>query len=492
MKIRTIGALLCAGVAVFTMQSRPAEALLAGVKTTGMAATSVAYPIDAFAGVYNPAGITLICDRLDTGISWVQTYQRGKVRDLPEYSANILAQQPPDGTFNPLTQEGTQPSDLNQSYNAAKTADIYVPEFGVRKGWCLNLCRTNIEMATSIIVHNRNDLKTTFGRPFDLFGTTPLGLEYIHQTAAFLLAARFCEMHSIGVSVNYNLQRLKVDGIEKFANRFFSIHPEDCTNRGYNYSNGWGITLGYLFEWKCFKAGAAYHPRTKMTKFRKYRGFIANEGQFDIPERFTAGISYQVLPCLAAAFDYEHIRWRGIPQLRNNTFPNLSNVGPLGPADPNFPIYALGAPRGPGFGFENQSFYRFGVEYKMNNCFTLRTGFRHADTPVKNEFTAVNLLTMDLMENVVTFGGTWRLNRCHEVSFFYALGMTKKLTGKNSVPRCVPQPVIVPVVGTVVGRVEVPINAVEDQNALTNERANGEVDIKQRRVGLGLAYGWYF
>lgn len=489
MKIRTIGALVCAGVAVFTMHSRPADALLAGVKTTGMAATSVAYPIDAFAGVYNPAGITLLCDRLDTGISWVQTYQRGRVRDLPTYSGTQYLLPPPVGTG------GLQPSSLNQGYNGAKTADIYVPEFAARKGWCLNLCGRNVEVATGVVVHNRNDLKTTYGRAFDLFGISPMGLEFIHQTAGLIFAARFCDMHSIGVSVNYNIQRLKVDGLEKFANPYFSIHPEDCTNRGYNYSNGVGVIIGYLFEWNCLKAGAAYHPRTKMGKFNKYRGFVAAEGMFDVPERFTAGISYRVFPCLTAAFDYEHIRWTGIPQLRNNTFPNLSNVGPFGPADPNFDTYALGAPRGPGFGFKNQSFYRFGVDYKMNNCFTVRAGFRHANTPVKREFTAVNLLTLDLMENVATFGGTWRLNRCHEISFFYALGMTKKLRGKNSIPRTVPQPVIPPVtipnVGTV-GRTEVPINAVEEGNLLTDQRANGEVDIKQRRVALGLSYGWYF
>ncbi len=489
MKIRNIGALLCAGVAVFTMQSKPAEALLAGVKTTGMAATSVSHPIDAFAGVYNPAGITLICDQLNTGISWVQTYQRGKVRDLPEYPPAVVFQGLPTGSAT------VQPSEFNQDYNGAKTADIYVPEFAVKKGWCLDLCGKNVEMASGIIVHNRNDLKTTYGRAFSLFGTSPMGLEYIHQTAAFLLSARFCEMHSIGVSVNYNVHRLKVNGLEKFANPLFSIHPDDTTNRGYNWSNGWGVIIGYLFEYKCFKAGAAYHPRAKMNKFKKYRGFVADEGMFDIPERFTAGISYRFMHCLTAAFDYEHIRWQGIPQLRNKTFPNLDNAWDAATQMPtDFDVWALGAPRGPGFGFDNQSFYRFGVEYKMNNCFTLRAGFRHADTPIKREFTAVNLLTLDLMENVITFGGTWRLNRCHEISFFYGLGMTKKLKGKKSVPATIPQPVVVN--GNVVARVDIPINAQVADNGteliLPYERNTGEIDIKQRRVALGLGYTWYY
>jgi long-chain fatty acid transport protein len=484
MKIRTIGALMCAGVAAFTLQSRPVDALLAGVKTTGMAATSVAYPIDAFAGVYNPAGITLLCDRLDSGISWVQTYQRGRVRDLPEYPTDVV--QTP--IFEPgippkFGSQGIQPSLLNQGYNGAKTADVYVPEFAVKKGWCLDLCRRQVEVSTGVIVHNRNDLKTTFGRAFDLFGTSPMGLEFLHQTAAFLVAARFCDMHSFGLSVNYNLQRLKVDGLEKFSSPAFSIHPKDTTNRGYNYSNGWGVILGYLFEWKCLKAGAAWHPRTKMKKFNKYRGFVAAEGNFDIPERFTAGISYRVIPCVTVAFDYEHIRWTGIPQLRNATFPNLD----LGATQD---IYKLGAARGPGFGFTNQSFYRFGAEYKINKCFTVRAGFRHSDTPVQSKFTPVNLLTLDLMEDVVTFGGTWRVSKCQELSFFYGLGLTKQLRGKNSIPATVPQP------NGAGGRFNAPINAVVndagDSLVFPYERNNGEVDIKQRRVALGVSYGWFF
>lgn len=480
MKKRTIGSMLCAGLVLFTLQSKPAEALLAGVKITGMAATGVSHPIDAFAGVYNPAGITVLPDRLDSGISWVQTYGRGRVRDLPTYPAAVLAQFPPpvqNGTG------GVQPSDFNQGYNGAKTADIYVPEFGVNKNWCFNTCNGPLEVSTGIIVHNRNDLKTTYGRAFTLFGTSPMGLEYIHQTAAFVFATKFCNMHSFGISFNYNLQRLKINGLEKFTSDPFSVSPQDTTDRGYSYSNGWGLIVGYLFEWDCFKAGAAYHPKTTMNKFKKYSGFVADHGAFDIPERFTTGVSIRPMKGLTFAFDYEYIHWRGIRQLRNPIFPNLS----LSATDDR---YLLGAYDGPGFGFNNQNFYRFGAEYEVNRCFTVRAGFRHSPSPIPNEFTAVNLLTLDCMEDVLCFGGTWRMSQCYEVSFFYGIGFTKKIKGKNSIPVNVPQPA--PDGAPYFGRLELPINSTVEADALTFERADGEVDIKQRRVALGVSLGWYF
>ena len=49
-----------------------AAAFLAGAKATGMAATGIAYPQDAFAGAYNPAGAVEVGDRFDIGFAWLR------------------------------------------------------------------------------------------------------------------------------------------------------------------------------------------------------------------------------------------------------------------------------------------------------------------------------------------------------------------------------------------------------------------------------------
>lgn len=471
MKLRVFRSLLLAGVAIASLQSNVAEALLAGVKTTGMAATSVAYPVDCLVGAYNPAGISAIGSRWDSGISWIQTYQRINIHDLPDYSTT------PGWSGLP-----TNPSTLNGSRDGAKTPNAWIPEGGIVKNWGSLFGCCDFEFSTGFLVYNRNDLKTTYGRPFELFGTSPTGLDFVHETASLVLSARWCQMHSIGIAINYNIQRLKVDGLQTFADDTFSIEPTHSTNRGYNYSNGVGVIIGYLFEWNCLKAGVAWQPQTTMRKFDKYDGFVADHGMFDLPQRYTAGISYRFFNCLAVAFDWEHIDWTDIPQLANPTFPNLD----LGVTDPD---YKLGAKNGAGFGWKDQNFFRVGVEYTINPCFTVRAGFRHAATPIQPEFTAVNILTLDCMENVVTFGGTWKVNACNELSFFWAQGITKEVKGKNSIPTTLPV-----VVGNSV--VNYPINAVPvpftNPFAPGQTQADGELDLKQRRYGMGIAWGRHF
>lgn len=504
MKFKHISTLFFATLTALSLQSSKIDAIIAGVKTSGMGATSVAYPVDAFAGAYNPASITNLSNRIDLGFNWVQTHQGIKVRDLPTYydpengffhvslfrcageSVPVSERQ----TIAPFT--GFNPSSLNTLYiDGARKPNAYFPELAIHKNWdlgCLfgSLSCFNgsfpVELSTSFIFYNRNYFKTNYDRGFALLGTSRLGFEHLHETAAFVIGLRFFESHSIGVGLNYNVQRLKVNGLQQFASSFFSISPNNFTNRGYDYSHGFGTTIGYLFEWNCYKIGLAWQPKTEMQKFKKYRGFIADDGSFDLPERFTAGISYRIFYNLAVAFDYEFIRWKDIPQFNNSFFPNLNN-------------HSFGSKNGPGFGFSNQDFYRFGVEYDLNRCISLRMGFEHTNSPIEPSRTAFNILNLEAMEDMVTFGGTWRIGPCNEISIFYGLGMQKRIRGKKSIPGTILQPN-----ATGTGTTELIINANDSLSTITFPacntggivRGNGEIDIKQRHATLGVSWGIYF
>jgi len=414
--------LLLVAAAAFCMQSTQGEALLAGVKTTGMAATSVGHPVDAMAGAYNPAGIMAVCNRFDVGMSFVHFKQSSTLRD----------------NLNPA---------LNVSRNGAKTSWAYVPEFGATKCFCYDICGTPIEVGLSLVSYNRSYLKTVYYNAQPLLGTTPTGLEYVNQTISPMIAFRFCNMFSLGISLNYQIQRLKVNGLENFANAVFSVAPDQATNKGYDYSNGVGVTVGGMVEWKCFKVGASYTPKTHMRKFHKYRGFIADTGAFDLPQRAQAGVSYRPFRCLTLAYDYEYVNWRQIRMLRNNI--DLPTEGGA----------LLGNPDGTGFGWHNQHFHRFGIEYCLNPCVTLRTGYRHANTPIQNSQTAANLLTLETVEDVFTYGATWHINACNEISLLYVFSLEKEVRGADSVPTSL---------------------------------GGGNVDLTQRLVVFGLSWGKKF
>ena len=141
--------------------SSTAEALLAGVKATGMAATSTAYPQDSFVVAYNPAGLAFLDNRFDLGFAWDQTGQHSQI------TGNIIP-----GV------NGTYPSD--------RTKDTYLAEFAMKRSFPCNL-------SAGIALYNRNFVKTTYNTPFPLFGTTNLGLDYLNETLAPSIAWNIAE-----------------------------------------------------------------------------------------------------------------------------------------------------------------------------------------------------------------------------------------------------------------------------------------------------------
>jgi long-chain fatty acid transport protein len=387
-----------------------------------MAATAIAYPLDAMCAAYNPAGIVWVGDRIDGGFAWLHDTGSATV------SGNTL------------------PAILgvNGKFKGMRTKDIYAGEGGFTKTFCCDC----FQWAVGLIIYNRNFQKTTYHHFLPLFGTTHAGLEYLNETISPVAAVRFWDCHSFGVSMDWQISRLKVNGLQNFDNATFSAHPGHVTNKGYSWSQGLTATIGY--RWQVtdgIAVGVTYRPRTKMHKWNKYIGFMA-QGRVDIPEKIGAGIAVDVLPCVTAAFDWEHIRWNNVRALHNPLLPNLFNS-------------KLGDKNGVGFGFRNQDYYRVGLEYRHSEIWTFRIGFRHANTPIRKSQTAVNILTLDLVEDFLTVGATWAMTPCNEFSFFYAYGFEHTVNGKNAIPPGAPF-------------------------------FGGNVKLKERKQALAFGWGWKY
>lgn len=429
MKLRFFNLLACLGMtAAFCMQSSTAEAIFASVKSTGMAATCISYPLDTLVGAYNPAGMVWVGNRTDVEIAWVHNTGHSNV----------------NGNIAPFSRA------VNGKYNGMRTKDSFPIGLGLNK--VFNRC--NCDLSAGLVVYNRNFQKTTYTQPFVLLGTSNLGLEYINETISPCFAVKFFEKHSIGVSINYQLERIKVNGIENFDHPIFpptllpgSVSPGNVTNNGYNYATGWGFTIGYRGEiYRGLYIGATYQPETAMSRLNKYKGFLAGRGRLNVPRKIGAGISYRVLPCVVVAFDVEHIQWSKIRALHN-------------PLIHNGTIAPLGSRNGPGFGFRNQWYYRVGAEWQVNEHWAARIGFRHANSPIRPSQTAVNQLTLDAVENFLTVGGTYSLNCHHEFSALFAWGFQKNIKGKNAIPAAF---------------------------------GGGNVNLTEQKYALGLAWGWNF
>lgn len=424
MKSRIVKLFLTIGLAgAVCLTCTPAEALFVSVKTLGRVNTQCAYPEDSLVPAINPAGATEIGNRLDIEAGWVREGARAKTTGNRGFTAALG----PQGPFVPVT-------GINGNRYATRTRDYFPAGFGINQQFCL----CDQEFYVGFCVYNRNQIKTRYKDHNPLIGRTPPGLEYIHETAALNFAYKFWCQHSLGLSINYNIQRFKVDGIQNFDHPPFTVfipgvipptpvpgtsRPGHVTNRGYNYSSGVGYTIGYFWNPNdCFKFGIAYTPRTHMKRLTKYSGLLPAHGSFDIPSRITAGISWRWLQCSTIAFDVEHIRWREIATFRNGLLNSFGGVDPLG------------SKSGPGFGWRNQTFFRLGIDYNWTECLTLRAGFRHATQVTRRSQTALNILTIDVVQDVLTFGATYALNQCNEVSFVYAHGFNRRVRGDHALP----------------------------------------------------------
>lgn len=422
MKFNRLLTVLFGGVLAMLGTTSNAEALLASVKSTGMAGAATAYPQDTLSAAYNPAGFVEVGNRLDLGIAWAHYWGRTKIHG---------------NTAPPFLGQ------INGTFNAYKTPNFYSPEFGVSK-----VFGCDCQFAYGWVLYNRNQSKTTYNVNFPLLGRTHLGLEYVHEQFGPVFAWKVNDCLNLGMSFNINGQRLKVNGLQNFANPRGSIEPNRVTNRGYSYSFGYGVTLGaQLHINPCLTLGFAFTPEVHMRRFKKYSGFLAKRGRFNLPEIWIAGIAWRFLPCATVAFDIQHDVWRRIPSIHHT----LLHDGRL---------EQLGSKHGPGFGWRSRTYFRLGLDYALNDCWIVRAGWRFAPTPIRRTQTVVNSLTMEpLVEHVFTMGATWMYNSCQEASAFFAYGFEKKLKGKHSIPTGIPF-------------------------------FGGNADLQQNLFVFGLAWGW--
>lgn len=418
-------------ISTLCLHTTTAEAVFASVKSIGMAGTAISYPLDTLAGAYNVAGLADVGDRFDVEVGYV--HDTG--------SAEVTA-------FDPLTDNF-----VTTNFQGMRTKSVVPVNVGFNKDWilCGDECFADWRLSTGLIIYNRSYQKTTYTQPMPLLGTTKAGLELLNETIAAIVGIQWCEAHTVAVSFDYQVQRLKVDGLENFDNPFLSVSPGNVTNRGYNYSNGCGVSVGYLGHLTdCLSVGVNYSPRVSMSRFDKYKGFLVH-GRLDVPRRIGVGISYKILPCLVIAFDAEQLEWSKVRSLHN---PLLHDgvVLPLGSSD------------GPGFGFRDAWYYRTGIEWGINESWTVRLGYRYANTPIRSSQTAVNVLTLDTVQSYVTAGGTWNLNECNEISICGAYGFENKIKGPGAIPEFIgPIPT-----------------------------GGGDVNIKEQKWVIGLAWGYKF
>lgn len=389
-----------------------------GIKAKGMGGAAIAFPQDTIAAASNPAGMFFVGNRLDLGVDWFK----------PTREAEIVG----------------SPAPINGTYDANDKSNFFIPEFGYN-----TLINPNLSLGVSVYGHG--GMNTAYTRAFPLFGTSKAGIDLSQLFIAPTVAFQVAPGQVVGASLNLAYQRFKATGLENFtapvgSPQQFSQSPGNVTNQGYDTSTGVGVRIGWLGKLAPCEVGVTYQTKTKMSEFDKYKGLFAENGGFDIPANYGAGFACQIAPPVTVAVDVVRIEYSGIKSVNNPLLPNLFTA-------------PLGSSNGAGFGWEDVTAYKLGVQWAVNPTMTLRAGYNYGKQPIPASETLFNVLAPGVVEQHYTVGGTWVMPGNGELSFFFMVAPEKKVNGSNSIP---------PAFG------------------------GGNVNLSLKEMSLGVGYGWKF
>ncbi|MFK5915670.1 MAG: outer membrane protein transport protein [Woeseiaceae bacterium] len=392
-----------------------------GMKAKGMGGAGVAYAQDAMAAATNPAGITAVNDRIDFGVDLF----------IPDRSATVYT----------VARDGNE------------TANFFIPEFGYSK-------KIDDSSAWAVVVYGNGGMNTdyktgiysTSAQPGALNDQTPTGINLEQLFIAPTYAKKLNETHSIGVSLNLVYQTFEANGLSNFIG--FKEDPSTgkagLTGQGVDSSTGIGLKLGWTGQVSdSLTLGFTYQPETKMSKFSSYNNLFANDGEFNIPSTYAFGLAFKASPKMNIAFDIQQINYSDIAAISNKDCG--FTVAHPGTCD-------LGDAGGPGFGWDDVTAYKLGVDYKVSDKLVVRGGYNYGEQPISSTETAFNVLAPGVVEAHYTLGATWTLANMSELTVSYMYAPEVEVIGSSP--------------------------------AGFSDAGHGDIAMSQ--TSLGVAYGWKF
>jgi len=361
-----------------------------GLKAKGMGGVSLAYPQDALVAGTNPAGMAFIGNRLDVGVDLFR----------PDRGSEIT------GSMNPA---------FNTTYDANDVENFFMPELGYRKA-------ISDKVALGLSLYGHGGMNTSYTTPIGLIGTTNSEMDMAQMFIVPSVAYALNEQHSLGLGVNVVWQRFKAAGLENFDNPVNSSNPGKVTGNDYDSSAGFGGRIGYMGRLnEMITVGASYQTTTSMSEFEEYSGLFAEEGGFDIPSNYGAGIAVMPMQGLVIAADFTQILFSEVKSIANPLLPNAFDA-------------QLGDEDGPGFGWEDVTVVKVGVAMGVTPELTLRGGYNYGGQPIPASETLFNMIAPGVVEHHLTFGGTYAVSNSMEVTFAYVHALENTVEGDSSIP----------------------------------------------------------
>ena len=383
-----------------------------GTKSKSMAGAGVAMPLEGLSAATNPALMVDVGKRMDIGLALFSPERSYTADD------NGSPVGPPMGP--PTVEPGKYESDKDY---------FFIPHFAYN---------TMIDDNSSIgvAVAGNGGLNTEYPKavfaPFNnpMMGTqasSPTGVDLMQLFVGVPYAREINEQHTLGIMPFIAGQRFKAYGLEPFTP--FSAHPESVTNRGYDYAYGVGARIGWYGKLSDeFSLGASYQTKTWMSKFDKYEGLFAEEGNMDVPSTFTLGLAYKATSSITLAFDIQHIFYSEVAAIGN---PHDQPFFGMTPDGQMYPLTLLGTDDGMGFGWDDMTIGKLGVQWEYNSDLIFRAGYSKGNQIIPNAQALFNILAPAVMTDHWTFGVTQKYGKSNELNLAVMYAPEVDVEGSN-------------------------------------------------------------
>lgn len=401
-----------------------------GAKSRGMAGVGVAYAQDALAAASNPAAMADVefdTMRIDVG-------------------ADLF--HPPRSVYHSSDTLGTRgPTDEESANNL-----FLIPNMG-------GIYRFNRKITVGMAavgagLGTRYD-QTVPGNPTCVNGNTSggtdsyffnfncnadsntVGVMLMQMQMLPSIAYKLNKQHTLGASLAIGVQTFRAYGLGAFEDLGFAADTNNVSGEGNDWSYGAGIRLGGLHKLDkkgVITVGWNWASRVYMTKFDKYRNLFAEQGGFDIPMHYAIGVAYHPNKKLTIAADIQRIEYSTIKSVANPGPVDPVDLNPLCPGDDglNSALCNLGGDLGMGFGWDDMTVYKLGVNYDYNKAWSLRAGVNYGEAPIPKDQVLFNMLAPATVEWHVALGASYRPSANVEWSFSYIHAFENTITGTTA------------------------------------------------------------
>jgi len=390
----------------------------------GLAGAGVAFSQDTLAGATNPAGMVMVGNRMDLGISLFSPNREYEVKGGPS----------PSPAF-PACLPNCPFSLVPGTYESDNTAFL-IPSFGYNH-------MLDPMSSIGISVYGNGGMNTEYtngkatspllgGQQGGTYGAGDTGVDLGQVFFTTTYARKYQEASSFGVSAIIAYQWFEAKGVGSFAP--FSQSPSDLTKNGHDTSWGYGAKFGIQHAaTKALTLGASYQTKIKMGAFDDYKGLFAQDGGFDIPATGTIGLAVKTTPTSTLVLDVQKIWYSDIDSIANPFAPNFFNCAGTvfsgGSATSN--SQCLGGSKGVGFGWEDMTIVKLGFQWAGSPGWTWRVGYSKGDQPIPSSEVLFNILAPAVMDEHYTLGFTKEMGKNNELTFAAMYAPENEVSGPN-------------------------------------------------------------